>query len=79
VDANPRDEELEPAAGAPDRVNRHAGAGQRLDVTHHGPLRDLQALGELGRRGAATLLEDQHEVQEPPGTHREQSGAVANT
>ena len=29
----------------------------------------LEALGELGRRGASALLEDQHEVQEPPGAH----------
>ena len=63
-------EELKPAARPPDRVHGDAGARQRIDVAHHGPLRDLEALGELGRRGATSLLKDQHKVQEPARAHR---------
>lgn len=62
-------QQLEAAAGAPNGIDRHAGAGELLDVTQDGAFADLEFSGETGGRDTAMPLQQQHERHQPTGTH----------
>jgi len=67
---------LEATAWSTGRIDGNAGARKRLDVAQYRTVGDLQSFGELGRGEATLLLEDQHEDEQSPSTHDDQSRAI---
>ena len=50
-------------------VDRDAGLGEGLDVAVDRPNRDLELLGQLGRRHPAAGLEEEQDIDEAGGAH----------